>query len=93
MTLQESSAPVRKPRTGKKSISVVEAKVDLRLHAELHPPLKAGTNHTINIPRGTQGIICGPAPEGEGHLVIFDFGRHHSATAIVTREQVTRLSG
>jgi hypothetical protein len=93
MTLLESqTTPVRKPRTGKKSISVVEAKIDLRLHAELYPPLRDGANHTVDIKRGTQGVVCGAAPNGDDYIVAFNYARHHSATAIVGRKQVIRLS-
>lgn len=100
MTLMEgvgpSSSPSirRKPRTFKTN-TVVKAKLDLRLKAELHPPLRAGvgTSHTVEICLGTEGIVCGPDPNGsEGHHVVaFDYGRHHTATAVVSSEYISRL--
>ena len=94
MSLQEAASSLnrRKPRGTKKSLRLVETNADLHLHAEVHPPLRQGAQHTVTIKRGTQGIICGPAPNGgDGHVVAFEFGRHHTATAVVTSEQVMRI--
>src|SRR3990167_660906 len=92
MTFVEAAVPNRKPRGTKQSLKLVKANDQMRVHAEINPPLKEGKAHTVDIKKGTTGIVCGPAPDGfDGHLGMVEFGKHHPATTVVAADQVSRL--